>query len=50
MMSEQYVMAERNLVIEREFDAPRELVWRMWTDPDELTKWWGPEGFTTPRE
>jgi uncharacterized protein YndB with AHSA1/START domain len=50
MMTEQYVMAERTLVIEREFDAPRELVWKMWTDPDEISRWWGPEGFTTPRE
>jgi len=49
-MTEQYVMAERTIVIEREFDAPRELVWRAWTDPDELAKWWGPEHFTTPRE
>jgi uncharacterized protein YndB with AHSA1/START domain len=50
MMSEQFVMAERTIVIERELDAPRELVWRVWTDPDEVTKWWGPEHFTTPRE
>jgi uncharacterized protein YndB with AHSA1/START domain len=51
-MSEQQqsTMTERTIVIERELDAPRELVWRVWTDPDEVTKWWGPEGFTTPRE
>jgi uncharacterized protein YndB with AHSA1/START domain len=49
-MTEQFVMVERTIVIERELDAPRELVWRAWTDPDELTKWWGPEHFTTPRE
>lgn len=49
-MSEQFEMAERTIVIERELDAPRELVWRVWTDPDEVTKWWGPEHFTTPRE
>jgi uncharacterized protein YndB with AHSA1/START domain len=48
-MSEQFEMAERTIVIERELDAPRELVWRVWTDPDEVTKWWGPEHFTTPR-
>ena len=47
---QQYTMSERTIVIERELDAPRELVWRVWTDPDEVTKWWGPEGFTTPRE
>jgi uncharacterized protein YndB with AHSA1/START domain len=26
------------------------VVWRAWTDPEEVTKWWGSEGFTTPRE
>jgi len=49
-MSEQFAMKEHTLVIEREFDAPRELVWKVWTDPDEVTRWWGPEHFTTPRE
>jgi uncharacterized protein YndB with AHSA1/START domain len=49
-MTEEYVMAERTIVIERELDAPRELVWKVWTDPDEVTKWWGPEHFTTPRD
>ena len=48
-MTEQ-TMAERTIVIERELNAPRELVWRVWTDPDEVAKWWGPEHFTTPRE
>ncbi len=49
-MHERYVMAEREIVIERGLDAPRELVWKVWTDPDEVTKWWGPEHFTTPRD
>jgi uncharacterized protein YndB with AHSA1/START domain len=49
-MTEQSAMVERTIVIERELDAPRELVWSVWTDPDEITKWWGPEHFTTPRE
>jgi len=49
-MSEQQTMTERTITIERELDAPRDLVWKVWTDPDEITKWWGPEGFTTPRE
>lgn len=49
-MTEQYAMAEHTIVIEKELDAPRDLVWRVWTDPDEVTKWWGPEHFTTPRE
>jgi uncharacterized protein YndB with AHSA1/START domain len=43
-------MAEHTIVIERELDAPRELVWKVWTDPNEVTRWWGPEHFTTPRE
>ncbi len=34
------------LVIERIFDAPRELVWKAWTEPERLMHWWGPKGFT----
>jgi uncharacterized protein YndB with AHSA1/START domain len=50
MVDEQQTMTEHTIVIERELDAPRELVWQVWTDPDEVAKWWGPEHFTTPRE
>jgi uncharacterized protein YndB with AHSA1/START domain len=50
MVDGQQTMREHTIVIEREFDAPRELVWQVWTDPDEVAKWWGPEHFTTPRE
>lgn len=39
---------DRALVIERVFDAPRELVWKAWTDPEMFKRWWGPKGFTTP--
>ena len=39
--------AERELVITRIFDAPRELVFRAWTEPDRAVRWWGPQGFTT---
>ena len=35
------------LVYERVFDAPRELVWKVMTDPARITKWWGPRGYTT---
>jgi uncharacterized protein YndB with AHSA1/START domain len=49
-MTEQTEMAEHTIVIERELDAPRELVWKVWTDPDEVARWWGPEHFTTPRD
>lgn len=38
----------RELFIERIFDAPRELVWRAWTEPDLVMRWWGPEIFTCP--
>jgi len=39
---------EDALVIERIFDAPRELVWKAWTDPEMAKRWWGPKGFTAP--
>ena len=39
--------AERVLVIERTFDAPRSLVFKAWTEPERLMRWWGPNGFTT---
>jgi uncharacterized protein YndB with AHSA1/START domain len=39
--------AERELVITRVFDAPRRLVFKVWTAPEHLARWWGPEGFTT---
>jgi uncharacterized protein YndB with AHSA1/START domain len=40
--------AERVLVITRVFDAPRSLVFKAWTDPEHVVRWWGPKGFTTP--
>ena len=36
------------LVIARTFDAPRERVWKAWTDPEQAKRWWGPKGFTAP--
>lgn len=38
------------LVITRTFDAPRELVYRAFTDPDQLARWFGPVGFSVPRD
>lgn len=32
------------LVITRVFDAPRDRVWAAWTKPEQLTRWWGPQG------
>ena len=37
----------RAIIGMREFDAPRELVFAAWTDPKHLSRWWGPNGFTT---
>jgi uncharacterized protein YndB with AHSA1/START domain len=39
---------ERELVIKREFNAPREEVWMAWTNPEIAKRWWGPKGFTAP--
>jgi uncharacterized protein YndB with AHSA1/START domain len=40
----------QEVVITRTFDAPREEVFRAWTDPDRVAAWYGPEHFDTPRE
>jgi uncharacterized protein YndB with AHSA1/START domain len=40
--------AEHQITITRVFDAPRELVFKAWTDPEQVAKWFGPEGFDTP--
>src|SRR3990172_182307 len=39
---------ERTVTITRVFDAPRELVFKMWTDPKHMAQWWGPHQFTNP--
>jgi uncharacterized protein YndB with AHSA1/START domain len=36
------------VVITRTFDAPRELVWKAWTEPERFMRWWGPKDFTSP--
>ena len=41
-------VAERELFIERIFNAPVELVWQAWTDPEQVKRWWGPQDFTAP--
>ncbi len=38
--------AQRVLVIERIFDAPRDLVFKAWTEPERMAQWTGPKGFT----
>jgi uncharacterized protein YndB with AHSA1/START domain len=42
--------SEREIVMSRVFDAPRELVWEAWTNPAHVAKWWGPVGFSTTIE
>ena len=39
---------DQELIITRVFDAPRELVWKAWTEPERLMRWHGPRGFTSP--
>lgn len=38
-------LEQRTLFIDRTFDAPRELVFKAWTDPQHIVQWWGPRGF-----
>jgi len=42
------VASDKKVVITRVFDAPRALVWRLWTRPEHVMRWWGPKGFTSP--
>ena len=39
--------SDRELILTRIFNAPRELLWQVWTEPDHVAQWWGPKGFTT---
>jgi len=39
--------AQRELVVTRVIDAPRRLVFKAWTRPEQVARWWGPQGFTT---
>ncbi len=39
---------KQDLVVTRVFDAPVQLVWKAWTDPEHVMRWWGPKGFTSP--
>lgn len=42
------MVGNKGIVIERVFDAPREAVWKAWTDEELAKKWRGPNGFTAP--
>jgi uncharacterized protein YndB with AHSA1/START domain len=41
-------ITERDVYITRAFDAPREVVWRFFTEPEQLAAWFGPVGFSVP--
>jgi uncharacterized protein YndB with AHSA1/START domain len=47
-MTKNTVDERERMVITRVFDAPRELVWKAWTEPEYVMQWWGPKGFTSP--
>jgi uncharacterized protein YndB with AHSA1/START domain len=40
----------QEITITRVLDAPRELVWKAWTEPAQLARWWGPRGWSNPLE
>lgn len=42
--------AEREIVVSRVFEAPRDLVFEAWTSVEHLSHWFGPNGWTTPTE
>ena len=37
-----------SITIKRTFNAPRDLLWKAWSDPEQAKQWWGPKGFTLP--
>ena len=47
-MTQNAVSETERMVVTKVFDAPRELVWKAWTDPKYVMQWWGPKGFTCP--
>ena len=49
-MSDPTTASDRQVLITRIFEAPRERVFRAWTNPDDVAEWYGPEHFDTPRD
>ena len=41
-------VTRREIVLFKEIDVPRDLVFRLWTDPKHLARWWGPHNCTAP--
>ena len=46
MASQKSNTQDRELILSRTLNAPVELVWEVWTQPEHIAKWWGPNGFT----
>ena len=46
LLAESAAAVAGEFVLERVFDAPRDLLWKAWTESDRLAQWWGPKGFT----
>ena len=46
MQNEKSNTQDRELLLTRMLNAPIELVWQVWTNPEHLAQWWGPNGFT----
>ncbi len=44
--AEQSLKTDKEMIFSRVVNAPRELVWEVWTRPEHIEKWWGPDGFT----
>ena len=49
-MSTQTIAKDKVLRMERVIAATPERLFALWTEPEQLIKWWGPEGFTTPQQ
>ena len=47
LIEDPQLVGDREIRAERVFDAPRDLVWKVWTERDHVERWWGPNGFTT---
>ena len=41
-------MNREDIVVTRILDAPLEMVWKAWTDPEHVKRWWGPKHYTSP--
>ena len=46
--SELNLAGKRDLIVVKTFDAPVRLVWKAWTTPEGVMRWWGPDYFTSP--